>query len=186
MSIIRPVALVPNPNRAGAYLSGRITQPFLGTYYMERPGYYKVVDGVARGKRSSFAGSTYKVDLHLAIDYSAPIGTPVRAVQSGKVLGAGTDSTGAKFIYLRIKTSATNQIVAFYYHLSQIKVKVGQTVTQGQIIALSGNTGLSTGPHLHFTLIRGPRWRSMGWFFKYGMRYDPQPFIMGRALATII
>lgn len=176
MSIIRPI-------------STHITQDFDGAYYKEKPGYIRTVNGVKRGRRARFDGSSYRTDLHLAIDYGAPIGTPVRAVQRGRVLKFGTDSTGGVFLYLRVKSNATHQIVAFYYHLKpgSIRVKIGQVVEKGTIIALSGNSGgVSTGGHLHFTLIRGGRYETCSHMFQYGMRYDPQPFIDGRHLYTIL
>lgn len=190
MSIIRPVRLRPNPNRPGTYLSGRITQDFDGAYYAEKSGYIRTIGvAVKRGKRVPFTSARYQLDLHLAIDYGCPIGTPVYAVQSGTIMAQGTDSTGGVFIYLRVKKNLVNQIIAFYYHLQpgSLRYKVGQYVEQGAIIASTGNSGgVSTGGHLHFTLMRGPRIRSMSWFYSNAMRYDPQPFIDGRAMATVL
>lgn len=190
MSIIRPVRAHMSPTHPEAYFSGRVTQDFDGAFYMERPGYIRA-SGVAvkRGKRAPFTGAAYRKDLHLAIDYGCPNGTPVYAVQSGTILSQGTDSTGGVFIYLRVKKNLTHQIIAFYYHLKpgSLRFRVGQHVNQGQVIAEVGNTGgVSTGSHLHFTLMRGPRARSMSWFYSNAMRFDPQPFINGRAMATIL
>ena len=85
--------------------------------------------------------------LHAGIDFGAPIGSPVRAVADGKVEIAGPVSGFGNHIRLQHKGFETS-----YSHLSEIpaNIVVGAAVTQGETIALSGNTGLSTGPHLHF------------------------------------
>jgi murein DD-endopeptidase MepM/ murein hydrolase activator NlpD len=85
--------------------------------------------------------------LHAGIDFGAPVGSPVRAVADGKVEIAGPASGFGNHVRLQHKGFETS-----YSHLSEISagVLVGASVVQGQVIALSGNTGLSTGPHLHF------------------------------------
>jgi murein DD-endopeptidase MepM/ murein hydrolase activator NlpD len=85
--------------------------------------------------------------LHAGIDFGAPIGSLVRAVADGKVEIAGPVSGFGNHIRLQHKGFETS-----YSHLSEIPAGIvpGASVTQGQTIALSGNTGLSTGPHLHF------------------------------------
>ncbi len=84
--------------------------------------------------------------LHAGIDIAAPIGTPIRAADGGRVAIAGAVSGYGN--YTCIQHSST--LSTCYGHQSSIAVKVGQTVTKGQIIGLCGNTGHSTGPHLHF------------------------------------
>lgn len=85
--------------------------------------------------------------LHAGIDFGAPIGSPVRAVADGKVEIAGPVSGFGNHVRLQHKGFETS-----YSHLSEIPANItpGATVTEGQVIGLSGNTGLSTGPHLHF------------------------------------
>jgi murein DD-endopeptidase MepM/ murein hydrolase activator NlpD len=85
--------------------------------------------------------------LHAGIDFGAPIGSAVRAVADGKVEIAGPVSGFGNHIRLQHKGFETS-----YSHLSEIPAGIvpGAMVTQGETIALSGNTGLSTGPHLHF------------------------------------
>jgi murein DD-endopeptidase MepM/ murein hydrolase activator NlpD len=83
--------------------------------------------------------------LHAGIDFGAPVGSQVRAVADGKVEIAGPVSGFGNHVRVQHRGFETS-----YSHLSEISVAVGANVTQGQIIALSGNTGLSTGPHLHF------------------------------------
>ena len=85
--------------------------------------------------------------LHAGIDFGAPIGSLVRSVADGKVEIAGPVSGFGN--HVRIKH---NGFETSYSHLSEIPANVtpGATVTEGETIGLSGNTGLSTGPHLHF------------------------------------
>ncbi len=83
---------------------------------------------------------------HVGLDLSASIGTPVLAAQGGIVKFAGWNSGyGFSIIIEHIDGKET-----LYAHLSQIFLKEGDEVNIGQIIGLSGNTGRSTGPHLHF------------------------------------
>lgn len=84
--------------------------------------------------------------LHAGIDIPVPVGTPVYASDAGTVIHAGY--SGAYGVLVKIKHNDTYE--TRYGHNSQLKVSSGQTVTKGQLIALSGNTGRSTGPHVHF------------------------------------
>ena len=84
--------------------------------------------------------------MHEGIDFGAPSGTPVSAAAGGVVDGA---SFHPEYGYL-IELNHGNEFSSRYAHLSKLKVKPGQVVKRGQLIGLSGNTGRSTGPHLHF------------------------------------
>lgn len=83
---------------------------------------------------------------HLGVDYAAPIGTAVRSVGDGVVEFAGVQSGYGNVV----KVKHTGQISTVYAHLSRINAKVGQPVSQGQLIGAVGMTGWATGPHLHF------------------------------------
>lgn len=98
---------------------------------------------------------------HDGLDIGVPVGTRVLAANGGKVTVAGPN--GGYGTYIEIAHSGG--LVSFYGHLSQIKVRAGQTVERGQMIALSGNTGNSTGPHLHFGMHQA------------GVRIDPSRYI---------
>lgn len=88
---------------------------------------------------------------HTGIDYRANVGTPVMAAANGVVVVA--DESGWNGGYGRtILLSIGNGGTLRYGHLSDVQVAVGERVTQGEVIGLSGNTGRSTGPHLHFEL----------------------------------
>lgn len=84
--------------------------------------------------------------LHAGIDIAAPIGTPIRAADGGRVAIAGSVSGYGNYTCIQ----HSNALSTCYGHQSSIGVRVGQTVSKGQIIGLCGNTGRSTGPHLHF------------------------------------
>lgn len=87
---------------------------------------------------------------HRAIDYAAPLGTPIRAVGDGTVTFAGWKNSYGNTISLRHNgTYSTN-----YAHLSKISVRYGQKVKQGDVIGLVGSTGFSTGPHLHYEMVK--------------------------------
>jgi murein DD-endopeptidase MepM/ murein hydrolase activator NlpD len=83
---------------------------------------------------------------HRGVDYAAPIGTPVRTVGDGVVEFAGWQQGYGNTIEIRHSQDRST----LYAHLSRIDVKVGQRVTQGSTVGAVGNTGMSTGPHLHF------------------------------------
>lgn len=85
---------------------------------------------------------------HRAIDWATPTGTAIWASCGGTVSVAGWQSGYGYVVYINHPDGNQTR----YGHLSKILVSVGQKVTQGQKIALSGNTGRSTGPHLHFEL----------------------------------
>jgi murein DD-endopeptidase MepM/ murein hydrolase activator NlpD len=87
--------------------------------------------------------------MHRGIDVAGPVGTPIVAAASGKVITAGWDSTG---FGNRIEIEHPDGTVTLYGHNSRLVTYVGATVRQGQQIAEMGSTGNSTGPHLHFQI----------------------------------
>ena len=84
---------------------------------------------------------------HGGIDIAVPVGTPVSAPADGIVEVAGVRGRGGKTLIIRHADGSTTG----FAHLDNISVEPGDTVTQGQQVAASGNTGNSTGPHLHWT-----------------------------------
>ena len=86
---------------------------------------------------------------HTGIDYACPIGTPILTADDGYVIFAGNNpKTYGKYVVI----SHGNGYVSYYAHLSELKAECSQRVKKGQVIGLSGNTGNSTGPHLHFEI----------------------------------
>ena len=96
----------------------------------------------------------YNGNGHTGIDLDASPGTPVKAARSGVVKGTGdTDLTCSGASYGRwVLIEHGNGLSTLYAHLSVIRVSQGQSVGTSETIAYSGNTGYSTGPHLHFTV----------------------------------
>ena len=91
---------------------------------------------------------TGRYQHHEGIDFRATIGTRVYASKAGKVIFAGRKGGYGKIVGIE----HADDFTTWYGHLSRIRVKDGQTVNQGTVIGLSGNTGISTGPHLHFEI----------------------------------
>jgi murein DD-endopeptidase MepM/ murein hydrolase activator NlpD len=110
----------------------------------------RITSGFTHRRRHPILGG---VRPHLAIDYAAPIGTPVRAVADGVVLRAGWN--GGNGIQVVVKHRSGYETM--YNHLSKVVVKPGVRVSQRQIIGHVGSTGLSTGPHLDYRVSRRGR-----------------------------
>lgn len=91
--------------------------------------------------------------MHQGIDFGVPVGTPVYAAGDGVVEEARMASGYGRWLKIR----HTGGWETGYGHLSRWAVKAGQRVHQGQIVAYSGNTGRSTGPHLHYEVMEGGR-----------------------------
>lgn len=83
---------------------------------------------------------------HVALDFGAPVGTPVQATMDGRVVYAGWNDQG----YGNLVIIENGPYRIYLAHLSEIPVQVGQQVRAGEVVGLSGNTGNSTGPHLHY------------------------------------
>lgn len=92
-------------------------------------------------------------ETHPGIDIAVAVGTQIRASGGGTVAMAGTDSAYGLFVLLR----HPGGYESMYGHASRILVREGDEVTAGQVIALSGSTGRSTAPHLHFEIRREGR-----------------------------
>lgn len=101
---------------------------------------------------------------HTGVDFHADLGTHVKAAAAGEVVEAGDGGAYGNNVVIKHKDGHYSQ----YGHLSSIGVSVGQTVTAGEQIALSGNTGNTTGPHLHFEIRTGP---------DYGDDIDPVAYM---------
>ena len=94
-----------------------------------------------------------KRENHNGLDIAVAEGTAVIAVKSGKVTEVRTSATYGKLL----EYETTDGYTVMYAHLSKILVQEGEMVKQGQKVAESGNTGLSTGPHLHYSLWKGEK-----------------------------
>lgn len=125
---------------------------------------------------------------HNGVDYASAVGRKLFAVANGKVTYAGPSSLkfkngepagGGYIVRIRFKDADGQLYTATYMHLRKGSIKVikGQRVKMGDLVAESGNTGESTGPHLHFEIQKGR-------FYKWtsdGSRYmEPTTFIKAR------
>ncbi len=99
--------------------------------------------------------------FHSAIDIVVNVGTNIRATIEGRVADTGYNSVFGNYIILKHDSGYQS----LYAHLSKISVKEGSYIAKGSVIGLSGNTGQSTGPHLHFSL------------FKNGQALDPLKYL---------
>jgi len=110
----------------------------------------RVTSGFSRRRLHPILGTNRP---HLAVDYGAPTGTPVQAVAKGTVIFAGWDEGYGNLV--RIKHSGG--LTTGYAHLSRIApgIRSGRAVAQGDLIGNVGQTGLATGPHLHYMMTRG-------------------------------
>jgi murein DD-endopeptidase MepM/ murein hydrolase activator NlpD len=85
---------------------------------------------------------------HMAFDIGVPVGTPIKTTMDGTVIHAGWNDQG----YGNLVIVENGDYRTYYAHLSSIPVSVGDAVAAGSVIGLSGNTGHSTGPHLHYEI----------------------------------
>lgn len=85
---------------------------------------------------------------HNGLDLAVPVGTPVSNSAAGTVIQSGWNGGYGISVYV----DCGDGVIIRYGHLSEVYVEVGQTVSQGETLGLSGNTGNSTGPHLHFEM----------------------------------
>ncbi|MFF8828466.1 peptidoglycan DD-metalloendopeptidase family protein [Streptomyces sp. NPDC015131] len=126
-------------------------------------GFTAPVDaGVTTPYRAS--GSSWSSGYHTGVDFSASSGTPVKAVGAGTVVSAGWSGSYGNEVVIKHEDGNYSQ----YAHLSSLAVSSGQTVSGGQQIGLSGSTGNSTGPHLHFEIRTSP---------SYGADIDPLAYL---------
>jgi len=128
---------------------GFLIRPFTGRHPITQPF------GSTR-----FARTAYRTRFHNGIDYGMPIGTPILAAASGRVFAIGNNGRYQYGRYIAIKH--TDNFFTLYAHLSRESVTVGQLVNQGDIIGHSGNTGFSTGPHLHLGVYQTMEIRRFG------------------------
>ncbi|QGV77558.1 M23 family metallopeptidase [Streptomyces ficellus] len=126
-------------------------------------GFTAPVDaGVSTSYRAS--GSSWSSGYHTGVDFSASSGTTVKAVGAGTVVSAGWSGAYGNEVVIKHADGNYSQ----YAHLSSLSVSSGQSVSGGQQIGLSGSTGNSTGPHLHFEIRTSPN---------YGSDIDPLAYL---------
>jgi len=145
------------------YILDRSKLPTTGSGVFRWP-LSRVVITQSFGDTSFSRTGAYNGRGHNGIDFGAPVGTNIFSVADGVVMGTGnTDSACPRASYGKwVLIKHNNGLATLYAHLSIINVSPGQAVKIGESIGLSGNTGYSTGPHLHFTVIAGDAVRIFG------------------------
>lgn len=135
------------------------------------PAYRRITQifGVNGDYYKRFAVDGVPLKGHNGVDFGTPVGTKIQAVDEGVVVEKAFDPDGYGN-YVKIVHSWGESL---YAHLSDDFVERGQVVDQTEIVGLSGNTGISTGPHLHFGLRLTPYNRRDGW----GGYTDPVPYL---------
>ncbi|MYQ50326.1 MULTISPECIES: LysM peptidoglycan-binding domain-containing M23 family metallopeptidase [unclassified Streptomyces] len=116
------------------------------------------------------SGASWSSGYHTGSDFQAASGTSVRAIGPGTVVSAGWGGAYGNEVVIQHSDGMYSQ----YAHLSSLGVSAGQTVTGGQQIGLSGSTGNSTGPHLHFEVRTGP---------SYGSDVDPIAYLRSHGVS---
>lgn len=125
--------------------SGTVTSGTAGSGYKEIGiSFIKPISATVTSRFGSRWGSTHK-----GMDFGAATGTSIKAAASGTVTYAGWNSGGYGYLVI---ISHGNGVQTYYAHCSAILTTVGATVSQGDVIAKVGNTGKSTGSHLHFEI----------------------------------
>ncbi|MCL1864742.1 MAG: LysM peptidoglycan-binding domain-containing M23 family metallopeptidase [Spirochaetes bacterium] len=133
---------------------------FLGTAFLSPLQYGKTTSGFG-SRRDPF--NSRRTEFHKGIDIGCRIGTNVCSARSGEVIFSGYEEGYGNLVIVEHEFGYRS----YYGHLSKILVKNGDPVKSGSLIALSGNTGRSTGPHLHFEIR------------KNGKALNPNSFLAG-------
>ncbi|MEW2633615.1 LysM peptidoglycan-binding domain-containing M23 family metallopeptidase [Streptomyces sp. NPDC048389] len=110
------------------------------------------------------SGAMWSSGYHTGVDFAAPTGSSIKAIGAGTVVSAGWGGAYGNEVVIRHTDGTYSQ----YAHLSSLAVSTGQSVSGGQQIGLSGSTGNSSGPHLHFEVRTGP---------SYGSDIDPVAYL---------
>lgn len=133
---------VLNPNSIPKANSSALSWPLSNVYITQNFG------------KTNASGRLYVSGTHNGVDFRAAVGTPILSSGNGVVAGTGdtdADCRGVSFgRWILIKYD--NGLASTYGHLSKISVTQGQSVTAGEVVGYSGNTGYSTGPHLHVSM----------------------------------
>jgi murein DD-endopeptidase MepM/ murein hydrolase activator NlpD len=148
-SLLTSVAFAEGGSRREYYdASGRSVRKM----FLRAPlDFTRITSGFSHARHHPILGG---LRPHLAVDYGAPVGTPVRAVADGTVLMAGWQ--GGNGISVTVRHARGYETM--YNHLSVALVRPGERVRQRQVIARVGATGLATGPHLDYRVKKDGQW----------------------------
>ncbi|MGA5818673.1 M23 family metallopeptidase [Kitasatospora sp. NPDC094028] len=135
------------------------------------PDWSAPVPGAPTSNPYGVANSEYAAGYHTGVDFAVAPGTALLAVGNATVVSAGWDGAYGKEVVLRLADGHFAQ----YAHLSAVAVAAGDRVSAGERIGLSGSTGNSTGPHLHFEIRTSNR---------YGAVVDPIAYLAGHGVTA--
>ncbi|MGW1819087.1 peptidoglycan DD-metalloendopeptidase family protein [Streptomyces sp. NPDC002125] len=116
------------------------------------------------------AGGAWSSGYHTGIDFAVSTGTSIHAIGPGSVVSAGNGGAYGNQVVIRHPDGMYSQ----YAHLSRIRVSKGDSVSGGQVVGLSGETGNAFGPHLHFEIRTGP---------EYGSDVSPLPYLRAKGVS---
>ena len=133
---VKSEEIISNPIGGVVKIGAKAPPTGIASGKLIRPAYGTITSRYGRRSRG----------FHTGIDYASPVGTPIKAADNGTVAFAGRSGGYGNLI----KITHGNGTETYYAHCSAILVKNGQKVSKGQQIGRVGNTGNSTGPHLHF------------------------------------
>jgi len=132
----------------------KLSQPWPKPYTVNKNSPYGYRTDPITGRRK----------FHHGIDVALPVGTPLIAPADGTIVHKGSGASGGNTLIIQ----HAPDLHSVYYHLQKLShLPKGTRVVKGEKVALSGNTGRSTGPHLHFEIRKSRRW---------GDTVDPMPF----------
>ena len=160
-----PVRAAETPDRAAIgdeleQLTGRVKEEGDNLRALERflgratrvlaslPSRWPVRGQVNSGYGSRASPWLAKSEFHSGLDIGAPVGTPVKSPAPGTVVFAGVNADYGQTLII----DHGNETKSLYGHLSRLRVAVNEKVQRGEVIALTGNTGRSSGPHLHYEI----------------------------------
>ncbi|MBI2617898.1 peptidoglycan DD-metalloendopeptidase family protein [Candidatus Kaiserbacteria bacterium] len=150
-----------DPNSIPPYGSGILRFPFSDSYMQgckafngQLKNIYCITQYFGNTPFATQNPQIYRGAGHNGVDFRASVGTKVQVALTGTVTGTGnTDTQRGCYSYGKwVLVKHNNGLTTLYAHLSHISVNLGQNVSTGDVIGFSGNTGYSTGPHLHFTV----------------------------------
>ncbi|TPD24925.1 phage tail tape measure protein [Staphylococcus pseudintermedius] len=133
---------------------------------------------VAGWKKTAPFGHYYGTNTpHYGVDYASSVGSPIRAARGGVVLSSGWSNYGGGN-QIVIYNPKLNKTFTYMHMLSDLRVKKGQQVVAGQLIGRMGNTGNSSGPHLHFQVNEGKGFTAAGTSFTgWNRAINPEPYL---------
>ncbi|MFD5628832.1 MULTISPECIES: M23 family metallopeptidase [unclassified Streptomyces] len=170
-SVVLGAGVAAAASDSGAVTAATVTQ----VKAAKKAGWVDPVKKYTLSASFNQAGNMWS-STHSGQDFAVATGTKVFAAHGGTVVKAGGNGAGDGPAYGNaIVIKHGNGTYSQYAHLSKIKVKIGQVVATGQNIALSGSTGNSSGPHLHFEIRKTAN---------YGSAIDPVAFLRGKGVTV--